>query len=77
MTSVPVEFAGAASGTYNATRQVGAVLGSAVTAMLLAVSGPVMALGVLGLSGLVAVAGAAFLPRGVAAARLSAGSGSR
>lgn len=69
MTSVPVEFAGAASGTYNATRQVGAVLGSAVTAMLLAVSGPVMALGVLGLSGFVAVAGAAFLPKGVAAAQ--------
>lgn len=69
MTSVPVEFAGTASGTYNATRQVGAVLGSAVTAMLLAVSGPAVALWVLGLSGLAAVAAAGFLPRGVAAAR--------
>ena len=68
MTAVPVEFAGAASGTYNATRQVGAVLGSAVVAAVVATSGPAAALWTLGLSGVVAVVGALGLPSRAGAA---------
>lgn len=63
MTAAPVELAGSASGTYNATRQVGAVLGSALVAAAIAGTGNASALWLLAIAGVVAVAAAIALPR--------------
>lgn len=54
---------GAASSTFNTVKQLGAVLGSTVTAVLLAVSTDAVALGALALAALGALVAAASLPR--------------
>ncbi|MDQ1131304.1 MFS transporter [Microbacterium sp. SORGH_AS_0888] len=64
MTAVPTAYAGSASGAYNATRQGGAVIGSAVVAATIAASGPAASLWVLGAAGVATLVCAAGIPRG-------------
>jgi len=68
ITSVPPALAGVASGAYNATRQIGAVIGSAVAAAVMAAAGTSAALWTLGATGIVAVSAAIVLPRRAGAA---------
>ena len=68
ITSVPPALAGVASGAYNATRQIGAVTGSAVAAAVMAAAGTSAALWTLGATGIVAVSAAIVLPRRAGAA---------
>lgn len=58
MTSVELGLAGAASGAYNATRQVAVVIGSAIAAAMLAIATPGVALAVLGIAAIVALGAA-------------------
>lgn len=58
MTSVDVSLAGAASGAYNATRQVAVVIGSATAAAMLAAASPAVALVVLSAAAALALAAA-------------------
>lgn len=66
MTSVDQALAGAASGAYNATRQVAGVLGSAIAAAMLALAAPSAALLVLAGAGALALASAIAMPRRIA-----------
>lgn len=61
VTSVPRHLVGAASGAFNSMKQVGAVLGSAVTAAVLVVSSDAWTLAVLAAAGLVSIVAAAML----------------
>ncbi|MFC9848874.1 MFS transporter [Streptomyces sp. NPDC060223] len=61
VTAVPADAVGAASGTFNAMKQLGAVLGSAVCAVLLAGYGYAVTLGGLAAVGLLCLLASAFL----------------
>ncbi|MFD4527956.1 MFS transporter [Streptomyces sp. NPDC058470] len=61
VTAVPADAVGAASGTFNAMKQLGAVLGSAVCAVLLAGFGYAVTLGGLAAVGLLCLLASAFL----------------
>ncbi|HAM11864.1 MAG: MFS transporter [Microbacterium sp.] len=63
MTAIEPEFAGAASGAYNATRQLGAVLGSATVAAVIATAGTAASLWVLGATAALSLVVVTGLPR--------------
>ena len=67
VTAAPAGSVGAASGAFNAVKQLGAVLGSAVTAVVVASGSDARAVAVLAAAALVAVAASARLPAGPSA----------
>ncbi|GAA1703534.1 hypothetical protein GCM10009808_21800 [Microbacterium sediminicola] len=67
MTAIEPEYAGSASGAYNATRQVGAVLGSATVAALIATGGMALSLWALGVVAVASVVVVVGLPSAAAA----------
>lgn len=64
MATVPRQLLGAAAGAFNAMKQLGAVLGSAVTALVLTATSDAVALGVLAGASVASVAAAALLGPG-------------
>jgi EmrB/QacA subfamily drug resistance transporter len=68
VTTVPRHLVGAASGAFNSMKQIGAVLGSAVTALVLVRSSDAWTLAVLAAAGLVSIIAAASLRMPVALA---------
>ncbi|MFC1438692.1 MDR family MFS transporter [Streptacidiphilus sp. N1-10] len=64
VTAAPAGSVGAGSGAFNAVKQLGAVLGSAVTAVVVAATGDAAALAVLAAAALVGAAASARLPAG-------------